>query len=61
MVAFVVLANGSITDLQLAKSSGSPELDQFALNLVRQQAPFPPIPPEIGTSSWRFKAPIGPY
>lgn len=61
MVAFVVLANGSVTDLQLAKSSGSPELDQFALNLVRQQAPFPPIPPEIGTSSWRFKAPIGPY
>jgi protein TonB len=61
MVAFVVLANGSVTDLQLAKSSGSPELDQFALNLVRQQAPFPPIPPEMGTSSWRFKAPIGPY
>lgn len=60
-VAFVVLANGSITDLQLARSSGSPELDQFALNLVRQQAPFPPIPPEIGISSWRFKAPIGPY
>ena len=61
MVAFVVLANGSISDLRLAKSSGSPELDQFALNLVRQQAPFPPIPPEIGVSSWLFKAPIGPF
>ncbi|OHV90545.1 energy transducer TonB [Mesorhizobium sp. ORS 3428] len=60
-VTFVVLANGSVTDLQLAKSSGSPELDQFALNLVRQQSPFPPIPPEIGISSWRFRAPIGPY
>ncbi|PBB86069.1 energy transducer TonB [Mesorhizobium sp. WSM3876] len=60
-VSFVVLANGSVTELQLAKSSGSPELDQFALNLVRQQAPFPPIPPEIGISSWRFRAPIGPY
>ncbi|WP_292156304.1 TonB family protein [Mesorhizobium sp.] len=60
-VSFVVLVNGSVTDLQLAKSSGSPELDQFALNLVRQQAPFPPIPPEIGISSWRFRAPIGPY
>jgi len=60
-VTFVVLANGSVTDLQLAKSSGSPELDQFALNLVRQQAPFSPIPPEIGITSWRFRAPIGPY
>nr|WP_027051398.1 energy transducer TonB [Mesorhizobium erdmanii] len=61
MVAFVVLANGSISNLQLAKSSGSPELDQFALDLVRKQAPFPPIPPETGLSSWRFKAPIGPF
>ncbi|TIW65027.1 MAG: energy transducer TonB, partial [Mesorhizobium sp.] len=60
-VSFVVLANGRVTDLELAKSSGSPELDQFALNLVRQQSPFPPIPPEIGISSWRFRAPIGPY
>ncbi|WP_245262141.1 energy transducer TonB [Mesorhizobium sp. WSM3626] len=61
MVAFVVLANGNIADLQLAKSSGSPELDQFALELVRKQAPFPPIPPGTGMSSWRFKAPIGPF
>ncbi|OBQ75465.1 TonB family protein [Mesorhizobium erdmanii] len=61
IVAFVVLANGSISNLQLAKSSGSPELDQFALDLVRKQAPFPPIPPETGLSSWRFKAPIGPF
>ncbi|WP_245478231.1 MULTISPECIES: energy transducer TonB [unclassified Mesorhizobium] len=60
-VSFVVLANGRVTDLELAKSSGSRELDQFALNLVRQQSPFPPIPPEIGISSWRFRAPIGPY
>ncbi len=61
LVAFVVLANGNIVDLQLAKSSGSPELDQFALELVRKQAPFPPIPPETGLMSWRFKAPIGPF
>ena len=61
LVAFVVLANGNIVDLQLAKSSGSPELDQFALELVRKQAPFPPIPPETGLMNWRFKAPIGPF
>ncbi|MGX5827199.1 TonB family protein [Mesorhizobium sp. 43Arga] len=61
LVAFVVLANGNIVDLQLAKSSGSAELDRFALDLVQKQAPFPPIPPETGLMSWRFKAPIGPF
>ncbi|RRH98135.1 TonB family protein [Mesorhizobium tamadayense] len=60
-VVFVVMADGSISDLQLAESSGSAELDQFALKLVRQQAPFPPIPPETGRSSWVFKARIGPF
>ncbi|MBA1139336.1 energy transducer TonB family protein [Mesorhizobium neociceri] len=60
-VVFVVMADGSISDLQLAESSGSAELDQFALKLVRQQAPFPPIPPETGLSSWVFRARIGPF
>lgn len=58
-VVFTVMADGSIGNLQLAESSGSAELDQFALNLVRQQAPFPPIPPETGKSSWVFRARIG--
>ncbi|MBZ9858382.1 energy transducer TonB [Mesorhizobium sp. CA12] len=60
-VVFVVAADGSVSDLQLAESSGSAELDQFALTLVRKQAPFPPIPPETGRSSWVFKARIGPF
>lgn len=60
-VVFVVMADGSIGDIQLAESSGSAELDQFALTLVRQQAPFPPIPLETGRSNWVFKARIGPF
>ncbi|ESZ58087.1 biopolymer transporter TonB [Mesorhizobium sp. L103C120A0] len=60
-VYFVVMADGSVSDLQLIESSGSAELDQFALKLVRQQAPFPPIPPETGLSSWVFRARIGPF
>lgn len=60
-VVFVVMADGSISDIQLAESSGSAELDQFALTMVRRQAPFPPIPPETGRSSWVFKARIGPF
>ena len=60
-VSFVVMADGSIGDIQLAESSGSTELDQFALTLVRRQAPFPPIPSETGRSSWTFRAQIGPF
>ncbi|TIQ16382.1 MAG: energy transducer TonB [Mesorhizobium sp.] len=60
-VVFVVMADGSISDIQLAESSGSAELDQFALTLVRKQAPFPPIPAETGRSNWVFKARIGPF
>ncbi|PTE09157.1 TonB family protein [Mesorhizobium helmanticense] len=60
-VVFVVMADGSVGDMQLAESSGSAELDQFALTLVRQQAPFPPIPVETGRASWVFKARIGPF
>ncbi|WP_244620041.1 energy transducer TonB [Mesorhizobium sp. NFR06] len=60
-VVFVVAADGSISDVQLAESSGSAELDEFALTLVRKQAPFPPIPPETGRSSWVFRARIGPF
>ncbi|RTL99232.1 MAG: TonB family protein [Hyphomicrobiales bacterium] len=60
-VMFVIMADGTIGDLQLAESSGSDELDQFALKLVRQQAPFPPIPPETGRSSWVFRARVGPF
>ena len=60
-VVFVVMADGSIGDVQLAESSGSAELDEFALKLVRQQAPFPPIPTETGRSSWVFRARIGPF
>ncbi|WP_455859061.1 energy transducer TonB family protein [Mesorhizobium sp. 128a] len=60
-VVFVVMADGSVGDVQLAESSGSAELDEFALKLVRQQAPFPPIPTETGRSSWVFRARIGPF
>ncbi|WP_348628550.1 energy transducer TonB [Mesorhizobium sp. WSM3882] len=47
-VVFVVAADGSVSDLQLTESSGSAELDQFALTLVRKQAPFPPIQIKLG-------------
>lgn len=43
-VSFTVAPNGSLAALGLARSSGSAELDQEAVNLIRRAAPFPPPP-----------------
>jgi protein TonB len=40
-IALTLLADGSIASLNIQKSSGSPELDQQALNSVRAATPFP--------------------
>jgi protein TonB len=60
-VSFVVNANGSLDGVGIVKSSGSPELDQAALAVVSRAAPFPPIPPDTGRTSWPFKIQIGPF
>ncbi|KQZ98489.1 hypothetical protein ASD64_16100 [Mesorhizobium sp. Root157] len=58
-VAFVVNAGGSVGGVSVVHSSGSPELDQAAIAMVRRAAPFPPIPPEAGRSNWAFTLPLG--
>ena len=47
--------------LQLAESSGSPSFDQFALGMVRQQAPSRPSHPRLADQVWVFRARIGPF
>ncbi|MGN6534427.1 MAG: TonB family protein [Mesorhizobium sp.] len=58
-VSFTVTASGGLAGLSIASSSGAPELDKTALAIVRRAAPFPPIPPEAGRSSWAFTLPLG--
>ena len=58
-VSFVVDAGGGVGGIRIVRSSGSPELDQAALAVVRRAAPFPPIPPQAGRSSWAFTLPLG--
>ncbi|MBN9252357.1 MAG: TonB family protein, partial [Mesorhizobium sp.] len=58
-VTFVVNAGGGVGGVSVVRSSGSPELDQAAIAMVRRAAPFPPIPPEAGRSSWAFTLPLG--
>lgn len=58
-VSFTVSASGGLNGVGIASSSGSPELDQAALAIVRRAAPFPPIPADAGRSSWSFTLPLG--
>lgn len=58
-VAFTVTANGSLGGVRIARSSGSPSLDNAALAAVRRAAPFPPIPPAAGRATWPFSIPLG--
>lgn len=57
-VAFTVLADGSATGIRVVSSSGSPVLDQAAMDAVRKAAPFPPIPEEAGRRQWPFSVPV---
>lgn len=60
-VSFVTTANGGVKDVRLVRSSGSAELDKFAVALVKSVAPYPPIPPETGLKTWPFTVQIGPF
>jgi protein TonB len=53
-VRLTVGSGGELSGLQLARSSGIPELDQSVLAGVRSAAPFPPLPPEWRKPSWTF-------
>lgn len=58
----VVKADGSIVSVEISESSGHSILDNAALQIVRQAAPFAPFPPEVRKDwdqmeiirTWRF-------
>lgn len=54
-VRFTISANGSISGLSLANSSGKPALDKAALEVIRKASPFPDIPPDTGRKTWKMK------
>ena len=48
MVHFVILADGTLTDISLSKSSGFGMLDEAALKIITTLAKLKPIPKELG-------------
>jgi protein TonB len=51
-IKFVLLADGSLGDVQVVKSSRHKNLDEAAVNAVKKAAPFPTPP------SFLFKTPV---
>ena len=48
IIHFVIQADGSLTDVSVARESGIPEFDANVMSAVRRAGPFPPIPPKLG-------------
>lgn len=46
-VVFVILRNGSLTDLKIESSAGDADFDRAALESVRAAAPFPALPSDF--------------
>ncbi|MEQ3710427.1 MAG: TonB family protein [Tateyamaria sp.] len=45
IVTFRIAANGGLSALSIARSSGNAQLDRTALQMIQRAAPFPPPPP----------------
>jgi TonB family protein len=57
IVTLTILADGSLASASLTRSSGLPTLDENCRQAILRAAPFPPLPPELGTS-FRLAIPL---
>lgn len=55
-VVFTILADGSVTDVRVAQSSGAALLDLAAQRAVYSAAPFGPLPRNYGTNRYTIQA-----
>ena len=55
-VLFTILADGSVTDVRVAQSSGAALLDLAAQRAVFSAAPFGPLPRNYGTNRYTIQA-----
>jgi protein TonB len=57
-LAFSIDRKGMVVASHVAASSGSPALDEEAMELVRRAQPFPPPPPELSGTRVDLTVPI---
>jgi len=57
-VSFQLTPTGDLTSLSVAGSSGFPNLDDAALDAVRNASPYPPFPDALKTSLLSLRVPI---
>lgn len=57
-VAFTIDPTGRITSSRITRSSGSPALDQAALDMLRRASPVPAPPKEIAKPSMPISLPV---
>jgi periplasmic protein TonB len=56
--AFAIDPTGRLISVSVAASSGSPVLDEAAIDLIRSAEPFPRPPANLGAGELSFIAPI---
>jgi protein TonB len=59
-VSFAILADGSVEDVRVVRSSGAYLLDQAAQRAVLSAAPFGPLPKHYGTKRYEIHAQFRP-
>jgi protein TonB len=57
-ISFSLARSGALLGAHLAGSSGSPALDQKALQMVRSANPFPAAPVEVAGGPFSFTVPV---
>lgn len=58
VLRITIARDGRLMDVGLSRSSGSPTLDNFTLNMVRSAAPYSPLPDDITGSQHTFILPL---
>lgn len=57
-VAFVVLSDGELRDVRIARGSGFTPLDRGAVDTLHRLGRFRPIPPELERERWDLVVPL---
>lgn len=58
VLRLTIARDGRLVDVGLSRSSGLASLDGVSLNMIRQAAPYPPLPPDFTGAQHTFTLPL---